>query len=189
MFAKKLPDMMEEIFVEKIPEIFTKQAPKIAEKIVKEIADETLEFASDLQQALSGPGLRMVKKIVGTTHNELTRLTKEEPELVEDLDSISCGIRIGLIKASFSNFFARSDILVDVLDRYIKSPPKFRRSEVRAFLTALGPTSLQFVGSAKANLVCVGSSVMEIEADVDGIPFRLGIKMVDEILKQAGVPE
>ena len=76
-----------------------------------------------------------------------------------------------------------------MLDRYIADPPEFRRREIREFLTALGPTSLQFVGSAKANIVCVGSSVMEIEVDVDGIPFRLGIKAVDEILKQAGVPE
>ena len=105
------------------------------------------------------------------------------------LDAIGGGIRVGLIKAEFSGYFTRMDLIVGVLDRYIKSPPAFRRKDVREFMAALGPTSIQFTGSVKANIICVGSSVMEIEADVSSIPFRLGIRAVDEILKAAGVPE
>ena len=188
-FAEKLPDMMEEVFVEKLPDLITKQAPRLAEKIVKEGAGDAFKFAGELQKAVSGPGLRVVRSIIHTSHTELTKLTENEPELVEDLDSIGGGIRIGLVKAQFSGFYSRMGIIVGVLDRYIEHPPEFRRREIRDFLTALGPTSLQFVGSAKANIVCVGSSIMEIEGDVDGIPFRLGIRAVDEILKAAGVPE
>ena len=63
------------------------------------------KFAGELQKALSGPGLRIAKKIVHSAHSEFTRLTEEEPELVEDLDSIGGGLRVGLIKAQFSGFY------------------------------------------------------------------------------------
>ena len=189
VFAKKLPKIMEETFAEKLPDLVTKQAPRLAVKIVKEGTSEALKFASELQSALSGPGLRAIRSLVRTTHNKLTELTEKEPELVEDLNAIGGGIRVGLIKAEFSGYFTRMGIIVGVLDRYIANPPTFRRREVREFMTALGPTSIQFTGSVKANIICVGSSVMEIEADINGIPFRLGIRAVDEILKAAGVPE
>ena len=64
---------MEETFAEKLPDLVTKQAPRLAVKIVKEGTSEALKFASELQSALSGPGLRAIRSLVRTTHNKLTR--------------------------------------------------------------------------------------------------------------------
>ena len=187
--ADQIPAKVEEAITETLPDLVTKQAPRLAVKVIREGSHGALEFAGELQGALSGPGLRAIRAMVHTAHSKLTSLTAAEPELVEDLDAIGGGVRVGLIKAEFSGYYSRMGIIVGVLDRYIAHPPTFRRREVREFMTALGPTSLAFTGSLKANIVCVGSSVMEIEADVNSIPFRLGIRAVDEVLKAAGVPE
>ena len=187
--TEQLPKAMKEAFAKQLPRIITQEIPKVAVQVIKDTPDEFHKFAGELQQALTGPGLRTAKLLIQATYRELEKATQAEPELVADLDAIGLGIRLGLVKASFSKGYARMDLIVGVLDRYIENPPKFRRRDVRDFLTALGPNSLRFVGSAKANIVIFGSSLMEIETDISGIPFRLGIRAVDAVLETAGVPE
>ena len=194
--TKQLPRIIEqaaskvEIAVtEKLPDLLTKQAPKMAASIADTALDNASEFAAEFAQAITKPALRMAKTLISASAKGLRDAAGDEPELVADLNAVGGYIRLGMIRAEFRGGVQRLTVLAAVLDKYASSPPKFRRSDVRLFLRALGPDSLKFIGSVKGNIVVVGTSLFEGEAGVNAIPFRLGIRAVDEVLRAAGVPE
>lgn len=187
--TEQLPKLLDEAITEKLPELLVDDLPRLASQVLEDNVDELKQFAGELQKAIGRPGLQLTKTLIEKSHQEFERISQEDPELAKDLDSIGFNIRLGLVKAVYDQGYTRMAIVSETLDRYIKEPPEFNRKSVRDFLTVLGPSSLQFLGSAKANVFVFGSSIMEIAVDINKVPFRLGIRAVDGILAAAGVPE
>ena len=114
---------------------------------------------------------------------------KNEPELVEFLDSPGFGVTLGPISMSWAGMYARAETILGVFDRWIDSPPDWSRRDIRELLTSFGPDSIDVDIDLSVNIVVVGSKALAIGGNVPSIPFPLAVYLLDKILEAAGVPE
>ena len=187
--GKRIVGEIETTFEQRIPDLITKQAPRIIEHVAADGIDFAGEIAEQMQMAVASPGLRLSKQVLQATYDGLVDLRKSEPELVAFIDVQGAGTKVGPVKLRWSALYTRAETILGVFDRWIEKPPKASRRDIRDFLVSLGPDIVTFDVDVKANIVVVGSTVMEAGVEVPEIPFPLAVALLDRMLKAAGVPE
>ena len=189
VFADKLPDAIELVFAEKLPEFVTKQAPKIAVNLAGDGLNVAKQVAGEVQGAITGPGLTAAKTVLQTTYGFMVDVDEDAPELVEFLDKPGFGTTLGPMHMGWTGMYTRAETILGVFDRWIESPPKWSRRDIRELLTSFGPDEIDFDIDVSVNIVVVGSKVLAIGGDVPSIPFPLAVYGLDKLLEAAGVPE
>ena len=187
--ADQLPKHLEKVFLEQLPTLITKQGPKIVENVVDELGDDVTDVAIEIQQSFAKPGFQMARKMLHGMNTGMTKAEKEKPELISHVNEVGHSFRLGLIKLRYQRVFERIHLLTNLMDQYCDRPPKFCRSEIRDCLMALGPDVVEFTGSVSANIVVIGSKIMEYESEFDSISLELAVEIIDAVLEAAGVPE
>ena len=108
-------------------------------------------------------------------------------KIIEDFNKINFyiantgNVSVGLY---FRNMWDRAQSVIDILKKYEHSGIPIKRSAIMSFVKVLGPDALDITVSAKIELgITIGGSI-----GAWGVPADLFDILLNEILKEAGVP-
>ena len=146
------------------------------------------EALSSLAKAVEAETLQKAHDLVKASNDELTKLASEDPDLVDAINAMTFGVKLGPMTLRYSNFYERSAELTDALDRIASHPPAFRRTEFIEMVNVLGPTTVDLGLSVEFALV-IGSSELGVGVFMEEIQLKLFTRLGDRALKALGVPE
>ena len=160
----------------------------LAETVAADADEIVADALKALATAVESATLHKALSLVRATHEELDKLKAQDPELVEAIDALTVGIKLGPMTLKYSNFYERADELADALDRMASHPPTFRRRPLIEMVEALGPTTVDLGLSVEFALV-IGSDELGVGIFFEEIQTKLFVRLGDRALKAIGVPE
>ena len=159
---------------------------------VNDIATDIEHFVEEkldaLVAAIVSEALEALCRALKTGHREMSRLEKNKPELIGEINSVSQTIQLGPITLKYLNFYTRVEGVLGVLDGYVNEPPRFHRSDIIAMIQALGPDTVDFGIDVSFALV-IGSKSLGLGGGMGAIGMGLFTEIADTVLKEMGVPE
>ena len=142
-----------------------------------------------LRRPVTKEGLRVVRNVVRTAHQEMSQLAESKPQLVDEIDKLGGKIELGPVTLEYDGFYSHTNDLIGVLDSYISKPPKLRRSEIITMVKVLGPSSINLGISVQVVALVVGSKELGVGGGINSISIDLFAEIGDAILEEMGVPE
>ena len=116
------------------------------------------------------------------------KLVASPQGLIDDLNKISVyvDVRSNVTPGFyFKNPYTRGNALADNLDKWADRGVPSHRAGIRQFITDLGPDAMDITASASFQLGFIAGA----GAGLWGIPTRIAIHFLDEIMQELGIPE
>ena len=163
------------------------QIKKDFEKLPKQVEKLAQDALQEIGKAITKQGLTKMRNAARRAMEEMQRLEKSKPALVDAINACGFEISIGPLTLEYAGFYARSEELVTCLDSFVSKPPAFRRKDILGLIEAIGPTSMDFGASVELALV-VGSKELGVGGKLKSVPLKLGTELADILLEKLGVP-
>ena len=133
-------------------------------------------------------GLKVAADTARKAHKGMARFRDQRPDLVDAIDQLGFEVEIKAVVSftlEYDGFYERAEETAGILDRFGHDGFEFTRSNVRGFITAMGPSSISFGGELEFSLGATAGGAIRLKA----IPLTLAVELIDLALDELGVPE